>query len=132
MILTKKPFFYDPNGDRDRDDITNMYKAKEGSEAERLSLLNAVRGTEAAKKFYSIPDPGLEDVTFDLEDLEKIKIGENFCVVVHITNKSDKERNINASLSAASVYYTGVKAKLINKIEGEFKMKPHSSNRRNI
>lgn len=49
MLLTKQPFVYDPNGDQDRQDITSEYKAKEGSEAERLSLFNAVRGTEMAK-----------------------------------------------------------------------------------
>lgn len=50
MILTKKPFMYDPNGDRDREDITLQYKAKEGTEDERVSLLNAVRGSEIAKR----------------------------------------------------------------------------------
>lgn len=30
MILTKAPWVYDPNGDRDREDITSLYKAKEG------------------------------------------------------------------------------------------------------
>lgn len=50
LILTKKPFIFDPNGDKDREDITDQYKAKEGSEAERLSLYNAVRGTHLAKR----------------------------------------------------------------------------------
>lgn len=50
MILTKKPFLFDPNGDRDREDVTQQYKAAEGTEAERLSLLNAVRGTHLAKR----------------------------------------------------------------------------------
>lgn len=54
MILTKKPFLFDPNGDRDREDVTNQYKAKEGTEAERLSLFNAVRGIHLAKR-YIIP-----------------------------------------------------------------------------
>jgi hypothetical protein len=30
MILTKKPWIYDPNGDGDRDDVTDEYKNKEG------------------------------------------------------------------------------------------------------
>lgn len=50
LILTKKPFLFDPNGDIDREDITEQYKAKEGTEAERLSLFNAVRGTHLAKR----------------------------------------------------------------------------------
>jgi hypothetical protein len=32
MILTKKPWIFDPNGDRDRDDITDEYKNKEGND----------------------------------------------------------------------------------------------------
>lgn len=50
MILTKKPFMYDPNGDRDREDITCQYKAKEGSDDERVSLYNAVRGLYSARR----------------------------------------------------------------------------------
>lgn len=30
MILTKAPWIFDPNGDRDREEITSIYKAKEG------------------------------------------------------------------------------------------------------
>lgn len=30
MILTKKPWIFDPNGDSDRDEITDQYKNKEG------------------------------------------------------------------------------------------------------
>jgi hypothetical protein len=30
MILTKKPWIYDPIGDTDKDDITDEYKNKEG------------------------------------------------------------------------------------------------------
>lgn len=63
---------FDPNGDRDRLDITSQYKAKEGTEAERLSLLNAVRGTEAAKRFYALPEPDMEDMEFDLQVMATI------------------------------------------------------------
>lgn len=53
MILTKEPWIYDPNGDKDRQDITDQYKEKEGTQAERLALYKAVRGTHLAKR-YSI------------------------------------------------------------------------------
>lgn len=32
MILTKAPWIFDPNGDKDRQDITSLYKAKEGKQ----------------------------------------------------------------------------------------------------
>lgn len=74
-----------------------------------------------------MPDPGLEDVEFDLEELERIKIGEGFCVVVHMKNRSDKVRNIKALLSASSVFYNGVKAHLVKKEDIEVVLQPKSS-----
>lgn len=127
-MLTKKPFLFDVNGDRDREDITDQYKHKEGTETERLSLYNAVRGSALAKTFYALPDPGLEDISFDLVELERIRLGENFAVEVHLKNRSEKSRTINAVLSAASIYYTGIKAKEVKKIKGTFILPPHSSN----
>lgn len=44
-----------------------MYKPKEGTKEERLALMNAVRGTEAAKEIYQLPDPELQDIEFTLE-----------------------------------------------------------------
>ncbi|KAF5290675.1 hypothetical protein FQR65_LT01965 [Abscondita terminalis] len=127
IILTKQPFFYDPNGDKDRQDITQEYKAKEGSQAERVSLLNAVRGLQTAQSFFDVVTGAKEDVAFDLVDLERIKIGEDFDIIVNIQNKSSEVRNITAVLSASSVFYTGVKAKLIKKAEGSFSVQPNAS-----
>ena len=46
LILTKQPGIRDEYGDRDAEDITYQYKNKEGTTAERLSVLNAVRGID--------------------------------------------------------------------------------------
>ncbi|XP_012266223.1 hemocyte protein-glutamine gamma-glutamyltransferase-like [Athalia rosae] len=124
MILTKIPFIFDPNGDRDKEDITALYKSKEGTEAERLTLLRAVRGSERAKKFYAVPDAAKEDVEFELVDLDRVKIGQPFAVTVRIKNKSNEPRNIQAILSAGSVYYTGVKANLVKRATGQFTVHP--------
>ena len=156
MILTKAPWIFDPNGDKDREDITFSYKAPEGiifknfflihfldciefffithqifvilgTEAERLTLYRAVRSTELAKRFYSMPSPGKEDVEFNLVDLERVSIGDPFTVTVNIVNKSTQSRSIQAILSAGSVYYTGVKANLVKKASGEFVVQPNAS-----
>ncbi|CAK9825429.1 Hemocyte protein-glutamine gamma-glutamyltransferase [Anthophora retusa] len=127
MILTKAPWIFDPNGDRDREDITSLYKAKEGTEAERMTLYRAVRNTEVAKRFYSMPSGAKEDVEFDLVDLERVNIGQPFAVIVHIKNKSDEKRTIQTILSAGSVYYTGVKAKLVKRASGDFVLQPHAT-----
>ena len=98
-----------------------------GTEAERLTLYRAVRSTDIAKKFYSMPSPGKEDVEFDLEDLERVNIGQPFVVTVNIKNKSNQPRTIQAILSAGSVYYTGVKANLVKRANGDFVLQPNSS-----
>lgn len=50
MILTKKPYVFDPLGDEDREDITNQYKYREGTASERMALMNGVRYSERAKR----------------------------------------------------------------------------------
>lgn len=127
MILTKAPWIFDPNGDRDREEITSIYKAKEGTEVERLTLYRAVRNTELAKRFYSLPSPAKEDVEFDLVDIERVNIGQPFAVVVNMKNKSNQIRTIQAVLSAGSVYYTGIKAHLVKRASGDFVLQPNAS-----
>ncbi|XP_060814180.1 hemocyte protein-glutamine gamma-glutamyltransferase-like [Bombus pascuorum] len=127
MILTKAPWIFDPNGDRDREEITSIYKAKEGTEVERLTLYRAVRNTEMAKRFYSLPSPAKEDVEFDLVDIERVNIGQPFAVIVNMKNKSNQIRTIQAVLSAGSVYYTGIKANLVKRASGDFVLQPHAS-----
>lgn len=69
----------------------------------------------------------MEDIEFELQELERIKIGESFNVTVNIKNKCKHVRQIKAVLSAGSVFYTGIKAKAIKKAQGEFTLKPHTS-----
>nr|CAD7411873.1 unnamed protein product [Timema poppensis] len=126
VIFTKAPWLFDPNGDKDREDITNQYKAEEGSATERLALMNAVRGVERAKRFYELPSISREELEFELVDLDKVNIGESFNVVVNINNKSNSVKTVKAILSAASVYYTGIKAHLIKKASGDFQVQPKS------
>lgn len=89
-----------------------------------MTLYRAVRSTEMAKRFYSLPSPGKEDVEFDLIELERVNIGEPFSVTVNIENKSNEKRTIQAILSAGSVYYTGVKAHLVKRASGDFVLQP--------
>ncbi|CAD7077040.1 unnamed protein product [Hermetia illucens] len=124
MILTKRPWIFDPNGDKDREDITSIYKYKEGTKEERLSVYNAVRNTRSAKKFFEMPEEIKEDVKFQLTDLEKVNVGDPFTASIHVHNTSSEIRNIEIVLSAGSVYYTGNKAKVVKRISGEIKLMP--------
>lgn len=95
-----------------------------------MTLYRAVRSTEMAKRFYSLPSPGKEDVDFDLVELERVNIGEPFAVTVNITNKSNETRIIQAILSAGSVYYTGIKANLVKRASGDFTLQPNSGEKK--
>lgn len=90
-------------------------------------MYRAVRGTELAKRFHSLPSSSKEDVEFNLLDIERVNIGDSFSVTIEILNKSDRPRTIQAILSAGSVFYNGVKAKLIKKTTGDFTLQPYSS-----
>lgn len=50
MILTKKPFVFDPLGDEDAEDVISQYKYMDGSIAERAALMNGVRQSTRAKR----------------------------------------------------------------------------------
>lgn len=106
---------------------TQVIYLHSGTEVERLTLYRAVRNTELAKRFYSLPSPAKEDVEFDLVDIERVNIGQPFAVVVNMKNKSNQIRTIQAVLSAGSVYYTGIKAHLVKRASGDFVLQPHAS-----
>ncbi|XP_045502285.1 hemocyte protein-glutamine gamma-glutamyltransferase-like [Colias croceus] len=124
MVLTKKPFVFDPLGDADRDDVTALYKHREGTASERLALWNGVRYSERAKRYYAVASSLTNDVTFKLRDIDTVPIGKDFRVTVDIENTSDQGRNIKAALSATSVFYNGVKADLLKKVEGKIFVGP--------
>ncbi|CAG4986820.1 unnamed protein product [Colias eurytheme] len=124
MVLTKKPFVFDPLGDADRADVTALYKHREGTASERLALWNGVRYSERAKRYYAVASSLTNDVTFKLRDIDTVPIGKDFRVTVDIENTSDQGRNIKAALSATSVFYNGVKADLLKKVEGKIFVGP--------
>ncbi|XP_052755774.1 hemocyte protein-glutamine gamma-glutamyltransferase-like [Galleria mellonella] len=127
MILTKKPFVFDPIGDEDRENIIDQYKYREGTASERLALMNGVRYSERAKRYYSVASNLSSDVSFKLRELDSVPIGKDFRVTVDIENKSDQGRNVKASLSATSVFYNGVRADVVKKVEGKIFVAPNKS-----
>ena len=123
-VLTKKPFVFDPIGDEDREDITALYKYKEGTTSERLALMNGVRFSERARRYYAVISTLKSDVKFTLRDIDTVNIGKDFRVTVDIENTSNEGRNIKASLSATSVFYNGVRADMVKKTEGKIFVGP--------
>ncbi|KAG6457188.1 hypothetical protein O3G_MSEX010160 [Manduca sexta] len=125
QILTKKPFVFDPYGDKDVEDITHQYKYKEGTNSERIALMNGVRQSEKARRYYDVLKTMNNDVKFSLRDIETVTIGNDFSVAVDIENTSDKGHNVKASLSAISVYYNGVRANVVKEVEQNIFVGPH-------
>lgn len=126
MILTKRPMVFDPHGEEDCENIMDQYKPPEGTKDNRLSLLNAVRNTTRAKRFYEVPDETVNDVVFSLEDLETVDIGKAFTVVVKVENNSTEKRTVDAVLGAESVYYNGGRAKTLKKSAGAVVVEPRT------
>ncbi|XP_018024988.1 hemocyte protein-glutamine gamma-glutamyltransferase [Hyalella azteca] len=126
MVLTKKVGYDgdDENDENDREDVCALYKDPEGSAAERLAIHNAVRGTQRAQRYYAMRDNVSEDCVFVLEELESIKVGEDFKVKITVRNESDEPRTVLAALTARSIYYTGVNHTIIKKAEGQIKLGP--------
>ena len=79
-IVTKSVGFEDHYGNTDMEDITYDYKMVEGKPTERLALLNAVRGSERAKRVFEYKD--VSEVKCDLEDIEGVKFGEPYRVKI--------------------------------------------------
>lgn len=55
-----------------------------GTKAERLTLLNGVRASERAKRFYMLPAKSREDIDFELVNLDEVKLGDGFSITVNI------------------------------------------------
>lgn len=123
-ILTKKPNVEVPYGTGDAEDITEQYKCKEGTDEERMVVLNAAR-CGGLGFLFDMPAVTHEDVTLKLHDIESIIIGQPFDIVVTMRNKSSEQRTVNAVLSASSVYYTGIIARHIKRDKATFVLQPN-------
>ena len=44
--MTKAPGIQNENGNSDAEDVTHQYKNKEGTDAERRAVFNAIRGVD--------------------------------------------------------------------------------------
>jgi len=124
QIVTKSvgKYFDDPS-DKDWDDITYLYKNREGTREERQSVMRAIRGSgSSAAGFYDMPSTK-QDVFVQLFDLERCAFGKPYKVGIFIHNKSDQDRTVKVVLSSSSVFYNGVKAHLIKKGSGQFSLK---------
>ncbi|XP_053117285.1 protein-glutamine gamma-glutamyltransferase K [Hemicordylus capensis] len=92
-------------GSHKRDDITDIYKHPEGSEAERKAVETAAKhGTKA--HIYTNKDWG-EDISVTV-DTEDAYTGQDISLRINLKNRSNVPRNVSLNLFVAVMYYTGV------------------------
>ncbi|XP_015676816.1 protein-glutamine gamma-glutamyltransferase K [Protobothrops mucrosquamatus] len=92
-------------GSHQRQDITNIYKHPEGTEAERKAVETAAKhGTKA--HIYTNKEWG-EDISVTV-DTQEAYTGQDISLRVILKNRSSMPRNVSLNLFVAVMYYTGV------------------------
>ncbi|XP_030383755.1 annulin isoform X2 [Scaptodrosophila lebanonensis] len=111
----------------EREDITQSYKYEERTEEERNTMVKALKQARHAFSRYYLND-NFNEVEFDMELKDDIKVGENFTVVLKVTNKSkERAHQITGHVNCDAVLYTGVSAEEVKSIGFELELKPESS-----
>ena len=89
----------------DWEDITNLYKSKEGTLSERLSVMNAIRSCgKPCLSLYDFPSTSQQDLYLKVVDLDKGVFGEAYKVSVFINNQSRQQRTVKVMLLSSSVF----------------------------
>jgi len=103
MISTKEP-----NGPG-RLDVTEEYKYPEGSDEEKAAVLRAVKRSTKFDFFNQIYDAtGCDDIVVELEDTDKLQVGQDVVVKLRAENKGKAKREVSLGVTISSMYYTGV------------------------
>ncbi|CAI9723145.1 hemocyte protein-glutamine gamma-glutamyltransferase-like isoform X1 [Octopus vulgaris] len=108
----------------DRNDVTCEYKCAEGSAAERAAVLRAVNTAAIRTDAYK---QGPQDMKFEIDVDFDAMFGSDVLVKLKMENTSNEVRHVGGSISAVSVFYTGVKAKDINKSKINCTVQPKSN-----
>ncbi|CAL4058650.1 unnamed protein product [Meganyctiphanes norvegica] len=110
-------------GDQDKQIINDLYKAPEGTEANKQMLKTAASKSRTGRVAFDFPDQPVEDVEFTLEDIEEVPIGDDFSVTATAKNMSDSTRTIWMKICSSSEYYTGVRAERIKWVANNITLK---------
>ncbi|XP_047544749.1 annulin-like isoform X1 [Vanessa atalanta] len=111
-------------GRMEREDITDLYKYPERTREERDTMEKALRKSESIFARYYLND-AFNDVVFEFELRDDIKIGQDFNVVLHIKNRSTiNEHQVKGVLRVDTVTYTGVTGDGVKRQDFEMVMAP--------
>ncbi|XP_057696650.1 protein-glutamine gamma-glutamyltransferase K-like isoform X2 [Corythoichthys intestinalis] len=93
-------------GSEERNDITHLYKHREGTEAERIAVETACRYGSKADAYTA---PEVEDVAITVTmDSDGPQMGRDAKLAVTLQNSSTKHRHVILHGQASIMYYTGV------------------------
>ncbi|XP_033113459.1 hemocyte protein-glutamine gamma-glutamyltransferase-like [Anneissia japonica] len=106
MVVTKAV------GKFEKFEITDQYKPEEGSVSEYFTLRNVNKYVSDVKKLFRDIK---KDVQVELVTPEDVMIGQDVELVVLLHSESDEKRSAGVSVTADSVYYTGVRAKEVKR-----------------
>nr|XP_006824931.1 PREDICTED: hemocyte protein-glutamine gamma-glutamyltransferase-like [Saccoglossus kowalevskii] len=105
-------------GEFQRQDVTDVYKYPEGTEEERVAVLEATKHVSSGKRLYNV---GKKDVKFRIKTMDDAMVGEDIEFRVKIVNENkDESREIFINVTCYSVRYTGVRVHEIFKNKEEF------------
>ncbi|XP_044742893.1 annulin isoform X2 [Chrysoperla carnea] len=113
-------------GKMEREDITSNYKYPEKTEEERLTMLKALRQSENLFSRYYLNED-FNDIKFDFELRDDIKIGQPFTVALLVRNRSyTNDHTVSVILRVETTYYTGKIHDLVKRDEQEKLIKANS------
>ncbi|XP_068621101.1 annulin-like isoform X2 [Battus philenor] len=113
-------------GTMEREDITDLYKYPERTWEERETMEKALRKSESIFARYYLND-AFNDVIFDFELRDDIKIGQDFTVVLHMKNRSTiQQHQVQGVLRVDTVTYTGKTGESVKRKEFDLNLAPEA------
>lgn len=104
-------------GKMEREDITSTYKFPEHTAEERQTMFKALQQSESMFSRYYLNED-FNDIKFDFELRDDIKIGEPFSVVLVMRNRSTTTNHkVNVILRVETCLYTGKVHELVKRYE---------------
>ncbi|XP_049869719.1 annulin isoform X2 [Pectinophora gossypiella] len=111
-------------GRMEREDITDLYKYPESTKEERMTMEKALHRSEHIFARYYLNEV-FNDVVFDFELKDNIKIGQDFNVILHVKNRSPMSpHKVRGVLRVDTVTYTGKTGDSVKREEFELDMGP--------
>ncbi|XP_063376431.1 annulin isoform X1 [Cydia fagiglandana] len=113
-------------GKMEREDITDSYKFPERTWEERATMEKALRRSSNIFARYYLND-AFNDVVFDFELRDDIKIGQDFSVILHMNNRSlESKHQVKGVLRVDTVTYTGKSGESVKRQEFDTTLAPEA------